>query len=326
MDAKPLPQEVEHKILTYRPTLPQQHWQTVADFTRMVVTAARPASPGAAVRLLRLVSRLAVWAWQTAGVDLTVAAVLRQDIIDRFVADYYRYDAASTRSRSAAMLSQVSATVTGKERAATKVEYAASQGAPYLSSDEGWLRSWPDKQSTEGRRRNAHGVLGLCRGAGLTRREVEMVRVADVHLNASTPHVVVRGAQPRLTPINPAWANHLEMVMATVGEPEEYLLAPGSTAARRSLMSEITSRLDAQGPRPHRLRATWIIEWLQTAPALYVLTISGLTGFHAFDRFLPFLTLDSLHERGQGKALQLRHSHLDTVAPQMATVGGATCE
>jgi len=289
MDTQPPPREVEHKILTYRPQLPAQHWNTVAEFTRTVVTAARPANEAIAARMLHLVSRLAVWAWQTAGVELTVAAVLRRDIIDRFVTDIYRHDAASTRSRAATVLSHLAGVVTGKERPVTKVKFAESQGAPYLPSDEGWLRSWPDKQSTAGRRRNAHGVLGLCRGAGLTRHEVELARVSDVHLHTPAPHVIVRGDHARATPLNPAWANHLELVMATAGQPDDFLLAPNSTAYRRELMSEITHRLQAQGPRPHRLRSTWIIEWLQAAPAPYVLEISGLSKLKALDRHLPFI-------------------------------------
>ncbi|MER3392045.1 MAG: hypothetical protein RIC81_05995 [Microcella pacifica] len=299
MNAKPLPREVEHTISTYRPQLPAQHWNTVAHFTRTVVTAARPANRPIALKMLNLVSRLAVWAWQTAGVDLTIASVMRQSVIDRFVTDVHRHSNASTRSRAATVLAHVSAVVTGDERPVTKVKYAESLGAPYLPSDEAWLRGWPDKQSTAGRRRNAHGVLGLCRGAGLTRHEVELVRVSDVHLSDATPHALVRGARPRIAPINPAWANHLELVMATAGAAGDFLLAPASTAARRSLMSEITSRLDAHGPRPHRLRSTWIVEWLQLAPAPYVLTIAGLSTFQAFDRHLPYVTFGLPTEAGE---------------------------
>lgn len=305
MNAKPLPREVELTISMYRPQLPAQHWNTVADFTRTVVTAARPANRPIALKMLNLVSRLAVWAWQTAGVDLTIAAVMRQSVIDRFVTDVHRHSKASTRSRAATVLAHVSAVVTGIERPVTKVKYAESFGAPYLPSDEAWLRSWPDKQSTAGRRRNAHGVLGLCRGAGLTRQEVELVRVSDVHLDAATPHVVVRGARPRIAPLNPAWTNHLDLVMATAGGSDDFLLAPASTAARRSLMSEITSRLDAQGPRPHRLRSTWIVEWLHAAPAPFVLRVAGLNSF---------------------KALQRHYLFLDDLALSADELGGASCE
>lgn len=290
MDAKPLPREVELKISTYRPQLPARHWQTVAHFTRTVVTAARPANQPITVRMMFLVSRLAVWAWQTAGVELTVQAVMQQSMIDRFVTDTYRHQDASTRSRAATVLSHITAVVTGTERPMTKVKYAESLGTPYLPSDEAWLRSWPDKQSTEGRRRNAHGVLGLCRGAGLTRYEVELVRVRDVHLDAATPHVFVRGDHARITPINEAWINHLRLVMDTAGQPDDYLLAPQSVAARRSLMSDITHRLHAHGPRPHRLRSTWILEWIDRAPAPYVLAISGLNKFKSLDRHLPFVS------------------------------------
>ncbi|MFN3707391.1 hypothetical protein [Microcella sp.] len=299
MSAKPLPREVEHTISTYMPRLPMQHWSTVADFTRTVVTSARPANRPIAVKMMYFVSRLAVWAWQTAGVDLTIPAVMRQSVIDRFVTDVHRHSAAATRSRAATMLSHIAGVVSGTERPRTDVKYAVSFGAPYLPSDEPWLRSWPDKQSTASRRRNAHGVLGLCRGAGLRRYEVELVRVRDVHVNATTPHVLVRGTRSRTAPINPAWARHLELVMVTAGDPEDFLLAPAATAARRSLMSEITSRPDAQGPQPHRLRSSWIVEWLHQAPAPYVLTIAGLTAFKALDIHLPYVTFGATAHGGE---------------------------
>ena len=84
--------------------------------------------------------------------------------------------------------------------------------------------------------------------------------------------------------------NHLQLVLETGGEPSEFLLAPESVASRRSLVADITYRMDKRAPRAHRLRSTWIIEWLERAPAPYVLSISGLTKFKALDRHLPFVS------------------------------------
>lgn len=281
--------EVAIIITNYRPKLAPHLWLLVAEFTRDAVIAAAPATPGVAREMLRHLAGLTHWASYVAGLPLTGEALFRRGTIDRFITTEMRTRSAAVQSRAAWTLGRLAAAWSGEARPSTTVHYAEAFEAPYHASDTPWMWSWARAQNTELQRINAHAVLGLCRGAGLTTAELLLARVGDITVSDSSCLVQVRGDSPRRVPIDPEWVRALAPALDAAAHAEDLLVSPAARRQRREAINKITVRRDVPTPLPHRLRSTWIIEWLDRAPVAQVLAVSGLRTIKALDRHQPYL-------------------------------------
>lgn len=281
--------EVTAIIAHYRPQLAPHLWQLIAEFTRTTVTCATPPTAQIAREYLRHLAHLAHWATHVSGLPLTTQTILRRSVIDRYIAGLLRTHSAAVQSRAARALGRLASSSSNAPRPATRVKYAQALGSPYLPSATPWMWSWARAQRTELQRINAHAVLGLCRGAGLTTAELLLARVGDISITPDASIIDVRGANVRRTPIERSWEAGVQYALNRAIDGDDWLISPNAQAGRREAINKITVRRDVPTPQPHRLRSSWIVDWLDRAPVAHVLEVSGIRTIAALDRHQPYL-------------------------------------
>jgi len=282
-----LPADVERLIISYRPLLAPE-WEDVVGFARDAVRDAQPLSAQVARTQLGLVSRFALWAWQTAGHELLRESMFTRSMIARYVEAEGRDWKTPRRRRAAVTLTKIGNRINGTAHRTPDVAYAEALGAPYLPEDRAWMYSWATTRSTEGRRQVAHALLGFCGGAGLTTSELLTLRYEDVYTDDGGAVVEVKGTHPRAVPIEQEW---LPAARSALGDRARsgLMLYPDWAGDRRGMLSTIGARSTTPSPRAHRLRNTWILTWLHRAPVPVVLHLAGVDSIRGLGRHLPYL-------------------------------------
>lgn len=281
--------EVTAIITRYRPRLAPHLWQPIAEFTRTTVTCAAPPTSYIAREYLSFLAHFALWATHISGLPLTTQAILRQSVIDRYITTQLHTHSAAAQSRAARALGRMASSSSNTPRPATRVKYAQALASPYHPSETPWMWSWAKAQRTELQRINAHAVLGLCRGAGLTTAELLLTRVGDITLAPNASFITIRGANTRRTPIEQSWEAGVHYALNRATDRDDWLISPTARANRREAINKITIRRDRPTPQLHRLRSSWIIDWLNRAPVAHVLEVSGIRTIQALGRHQPYL-------------------------------------
>ena len=287
---------VARAIEGYTPVMAQDHWATIADFVRATVRSSSPKTVSVARAYLAASAQFVYWTWQTAGLDIG-AGMFTHHNVARFInqtlsskSDWYQYHTAQRLNRLVTHL-------TGKKT--SQLNGPESRAAhPYSRADLIEFRSSAARRSNQARRMNARVLLGLGTGAGLRAAEIALARVGDVFTDDRNLVVSVRGRHPRLVPVRTEWDETLRAGLSD--RPNEDWAFTGyripQYPARVIHQFHLDDRTEST-PQPTRLRATWLVQLLQTgAPINVVLTLAGLADVVSLNRYVRALPLTSPDE------------------------------
>ena len=133
----------------------------------------------AAVRVVRVLARLAAWAL-TEGLPLDVEVVLDPDTVERFIASGVGHDRSRATYRSELRRLGPLLTRRAPWEARPPAVSRRQVAPPYTPEELGRLRAYATAQPTAQRVRAARALLALGAGAGLDGRWVSRVRAQDV--------------------------------------------------------------------------------------------------------------------------------------------------
>lgn len=255
----------------------------IRNFAADVVRAAPDVTARQAQRQFAAVVEFAGWGWDS-GLPLDVG-----ELFDRSVIAYYQrvgcgHLNAAGRAARGEVLSKLGAAYSQRSRPVQ--QRTAPLVAPYSPLEQLELISWARAQSTVGRRADAHVLLAVGFGAGLTAREIIGLRSADVqHVNGAVT-LWIRSARPRTVPVLERWAPLLPTLS---GNPAAFVFRPNRTHDYVNAITNFTGRDNP--PRVHvkRLRSTWIITQLDAGtPLPILLDAAGIDGPDALQQYLRY--------------------------------------
>jgi integrase len=282
-----LPDEVLHAIENYQPKgIPDAYWTHIAAFSRDSVKRCAPVSAEAARNRMWLTSRLALWAWQSAGLPLESDVVFDPGTVRRFVGAELKQQHATTRQNSETRLLNMAAVLNGTSKRQPRAQSKVSDFVPYTAAQLAGFASWASTLPSPESRRAANAMLAFNGGAGLRAAELLDATVDDVLFDADNISIDVRGDFPRTVPVRedllPAARRALEIT-----EPGQLIVLPRAERKRRHLdINALGSRYSAGGPSARRLRATWICNLASVLPAADLVRAAGFSHPHALDRYI----------------------------------------
>jgi hypothetical protein len=279
-----LSREVSLEIATFKPLMAGPHWAAIEKVVREAVTHFGPDDVNQAHRHLSSASKFALWIWK---VDAAV---------ERFMSDGISPPgrtplAPSTRNQIRKQLLHLTNSYSANSEHRREKTFARVPHGPYSGRQLAEFSSWAAMQPTPLRYSNAHALLGLAEGAGLTASEIANCLVRDVSVDALGAVVTIRGPKRRTVPVDES--NVSTLLVAVEGRSPDDFVYQGNR--NRQTPTTLVSGADWTGPeRPTatRLRTTWIVERLNAnAPPKLVLAMAGLANKSALSEYLPFVSL-----------------------------------
>jgi len=274
----------------FRPVRAAAYWDELEPVVVSAVTTTVKRTSRDPKSLYPVATALALWAWQTKGIELTASKIYRKRVVEEFVHrgmnDYSRSSRATYRST---LMAIVDAVTPASEQPFTIPRSAPTR--PYNDKEIAALRSWANHQGSPQRRRDASVLLALGFGAGLATRELLSVRCSDIRVAAQAMSVTVWDGRPRTVPVLAAWESPLREAVAD-RDADRWLFRPGRQGVRSAQVTDFlhrgqTTELDV---RPVRMRTTWLLEHVRAGtPPRDLLRISGLENLAALDRLTAFL-------------------------------------
>ena len=274
----------------FRPVKAAAYWAELEPVVVSAVTITATRTSRDPKSLYPFATALALWAWQTKGIELTAPKIFRKRVVEEFVHrgmnDYSRSSRATYRS----VLMAIVDAVTPVSEQPFRIPRSAPT-RPYSDAEVAALRSWANHQGSPQRRLDASVLLALGFGAGLATRELLSVRCGDVHAVTGATNVTVWDGRPRTVPILTAWDGPIREAVAG-RDADGWLFRPGRQGVRSAQVTDFlhrgqTTELDVH---PVRMRTTWILNHLRMGtPARDLLRIAGLENLAALDRLTAFL-------------------------------------
>jgi hypothetical protein len=199
--------------------------------------------------------------------------------------------AASTRYQIRKQLLHIANSYSASSEHRRDKSFVRVPNGPYTHRQIAEFSSWAAMQPTPIRHSNAHALLGLAEGAGLTVSEIANCLVRDVSIDGLGAVVSARGPKPRMVPIDESIVSTL--LVALKGRSPDDFVYQGNRD--RKTPGTLVSNADWTGPeRPTatRLRTTWIVERLNAnVPLKLILSMAGMADRSSLSEYLPFVSL-----------------------------------
>lgn len=189
-------------------------------------------------------SRLTLWTWQSAGLELDYPIVLRRAVIDRFARVGLPDFNEAARGNIRSQLLRMSEVLLDPELAPRRLTpmRAASPSQPYSNREIVSLRGWADSQTTAERRSNVAVLLAAGLGAGLSASEIGNVRVHEIVASEHGVNIEVSGSRPQTVPVLNEWREPLmERIQTLTGD--RFVFRENHTTFNDNLISNSTGRV-----------------------------------------------------------------------------------
>lgn len=294
--------------MKYTPEIESSHWAAIEPFVTSVVADADGLTPYRSRDLQVSVSRLTWWAWKSAGLPLERDVLLRREVIARYIEVGCPTLRPAARGNARSQLLRVAEALLDSRRVPSRLKPlpASDPARPYTSQEMSALLSWAEHQSTGERRQNAHVLLALGAGAGLSTSEIGQLRVEQIDISANGVTVNILAGRVRSVPVISEWEEALRSRKErTPGGL--FAFRPNHTIMYPNLISNFVDRSDVGDVRAHsqRLRSTWLVRQLDAGtPVVSLMEAAGLESLEALTRYLRFVSpADERNSR-----YQLRHA------------------
>ncbi|WP_123955388.1 site-specific integrase [Frondihabitans sp. 762G35] len=279
------------KSHAFRPFIDPAHWEAIRDLVEEVVRTVDGIIPYPVPAISKAVAGFALWCWQSAGLPLDAPAIFTREVIAYYAQVGCGSLTAAARGNRRSLLLRVSEVIvrTGPGRLPPLPPSDPSE--PYDRKQLVSVVSWARGQSTQDRRANAHLLVALGLGAGLSAQEIIELRTSDVRRDGRDIDVFIRQGRERMVPMLREFADIVpDLNPAT---PDAFAFRPGRRLAYVNAISNFVARSRTLGlhPQSQRMRATWIVRHLDAGTPLRVLTkAAGLESLDALARFERFIT------------------------------------
>ena len=295
----------EPALYDYAPQIPAEQWAAIGPFVHDVVLRTAPATPYSEKQLYPAATRLALYAWGTAGLPLEDDVVFDPSVINRYTQAEAAHRSRAGVSTIRARLRRMSEVLLGDDaKGRFHALGKADASRPYSVDEQASLRSWASSQRAPSRRSSAEALLALGLGAGLTGQEIIALRLESICVDDTGVVIRVAGGEPRDVPLLSHWEEYLDGRLREAGRTG-WAFRDGQRGGNVNLITDFASR----APRPsvqlqaRRMRATWLVEHLgRGTPLGSLMLAAGLQSAEALDRFLPYARCNP--ERGYRQALR----------------------
>lgn len=288
----------------YDPSIPAAHWAQIEEFVRAAVAECDAKTPYAARRLMTPFARLTHWAWLVAALPLERDVICRREVIAEFIDKNCDGLAVASRGTYRARLNSMSDVLLSAPLRAHRPPPIGRGNviAPYTPDEVTLLRHWALGQATQHRRVNAHILLALGLGAGLSSVETMAVQARHVLIDDLGAQIEVQGDRARVVPVLAEWEQPLVDLAGSAMRPDMWLFSPGrQSASPKNLISHFIARSNDTPVHVHsqRLRSTWLVGHLTAGtPTPALMRAAGLESLEPLSRYLPFVPeIDSLQAR-----------------------------
>jgi integrase len=277
-------------ICGYRPQLAPQQWATIRQFVVECVLALAPRSYVNAKRLMTMTTRYVAWVWAATGCDLRPDVVFTELLIHRYLDDALPDHSVIYRFDTARQLAAIADQLTSSHVARLPIPFQSERPQPYNRAELASMHSWAASLSTDLKKQNAHTLLALGGGAGLTAAEIVEVRIEDIVTSDAGVIVTVRGAHHRQVPVLTEWTRTLRRgigarTYGTIFRAYRFVHYPP-----RKLQSFLTDNPAVIRPSVSRLRAGWIVGQLNAnLPIAVLMEIAGFTSTQSLQPYLPYV-------------------------------------
>jgi integrase len=185
--------------MNYTPEIESTHWAAIEPFVSSVIADADGLTPYRSRDLQVSVSRLTWWAWKSAGLPLERDVLLRREVIARYIEVGCPTMKLAARGNARSQLLRVAEALLDTRRAPARLKPlpASDPARPYSSQEMSALLSWAEHQSTGDRRQNAHVLLALGAGAGLSTSEIGQLRVEQIDVTSDGVTVSIAAGRVR---------------------------------------------------------------------------------------------------------------------------------
>ena len=289
------------RIRAYRPELPAHTWARLRQPVIALVTAVAPLVPYGVDDLLYATSRIAAFA-DSVGMQADPSEWLRNETIDRFTICGCSDQAPATAMTYRTYLRRMREAVVwvGRgEAPSPRLRGTTQTSEPYDGTEQAALDTWADGLP-ERRRLDAHALLCLGGGCGLTPGQIVCVRSSDVRALASEAVIVSVPGTGRIVACRARYEGRLRELADA--RPDQWLFRPGRTVdAAKNLISNWTRTAKAARGVPsisaRRLRSTWIValmtDRVDRELIARVASLSSSAQLAKYAKWVPALTDDA---------------------------------
>jgi integrase len=279
-----------HDPHAYRPKIEQAYWDAIREFVRSVVLAAEGHVSYSVNDLYRAVTEFSLWGWQSAGLPLDVPGLFERSVIAYYVQVGCGQLTPAARGNRRSLLLRIAEHLATVAPVKLPPLPPSEPSEPYNRRQLVSIVSWARAQSTPDRRANAHLLVCLGLGTGLSAQEIIALRNENIVRDGPDVDIIVASGRRRRVPMLREFA---ALIPPTPGGPDSYAFRPGRNVQYVNAISNFIARGSGVGLRPQtqRMRATWIVCQLDARTPLSVLTkAAGLESLDALARFERFAT------------------------------------
>lgn len=292
-EREPLPRDLQQAADRFKPTsLDDVVWSAVRPLFLAIMTTCSLRSREQFRKRCCALAGLLGWA-AAEGLDMSIPALMRYEMIDRYVQSLTKRTASSRRSHLRALARDSNPAAIPP--APLKYEHVAIR-PPYTEAEMAAICRVALNQPTFTQRRTLCAVVGLARGAGLDSQDFR--HLARPHVEDSGADgiwVDVQGGRPRPVPVRRAWEKLVRVGLEGLKEDD---LVIGTSTGRRNVAAKIIEQATILGDAPrietNRLRTTWLADLLASdVPLTVVMAVSGLTSARTITEVLQFLDTEA---------------------------------
>lgn len=274
----------------YQPKIDPAHWEAIRDFVREVATQTEGHVPYPVGTVYNTMTEFALWGWRDAALPLEIRAMLDRSVIAYYVQVGCGHLTAAARGNRRSILLRIAEFFATTPARRLPPMPASNPSAPYTAREQVSILSWARAQSTADRKRNAHVLLCLSMGAGLSAQEIIALRTRDVSRSGHDVDVRVHDGRQREVPMRSTYADLMPDLAGF--DPNAFAFRPGRSDTFVNAISNFVRRANSGALRPttQRMRATWLVHQLDSRVSLSVLAgAAGLDSLDALARFEGFM-------------------------------------
>jgi len=274
----------------YQARINPAHWAVIREFVYNVVGTCESHVPYKARDMYNATAEFALWGWQSAALPLEVTGLFKRNVIAYYAEVGCGHLTAAARGNRRSLLLRMAEHLVKAEPRRLPPIPPSNPSEPYSQRELVSTISWARGQSTPARRMNAHVLIALGLGAGLSAQEIIAVRVQDVHRSGASVTIHLSSGRARTVPMIQEYAEL--MPDQSEYDPDAFAFRPGRADLYINAISNFITRGNQTSsirPQSQRMRATWIVRHLNARTPLSVLTAAaGLESLDALARFEGF--------------------------------------
>ncbi|MBM7803321.1 integrase [Curtobacterium luteum] len=275
---------------SYKPKIEPAYWEAIRDFVRSIVTQCEGHVPYSVLDLYRATTEFSLWGWQSAGLPLDIPGLFDRSIIAYYAQVGCGQLTAAARGNRRSLLLRMAEHLSKAPSTRLPPLPASDPSVPYDRREVVSVMSWARAQSTADRRKNAHVLVCLGLGAGLSAQEIIAVRNQDITRYGPDIDIDITVASGRRRRV-PMLGEFAGILPDTSEDADAFAFRPGRRTTYTNAISNFIARGNSSGVRPHtqRMRATWLVRQLNARTPLSVLfQAAGLESLDALARFERF--------------------------------------